>query len=187
FTGEISYQRRSDGNTWRENYELAGRGGPLMDLGIYMVNAARYITLAEPTHVAAQTYRPENDRRFPEGIEARCSWQFRYASGVTASSSTAYDMTSQNRFRAICRDGWFEMEPATSYSGNRLFAEVESRDRGPVDDIPAGNQFAAQLDHFAQCIRAGRKPKTPGEMGRSDVKIMRRIYEAAEAGQWLEV
>ncbi|MEM8875139.1 MAG: Gfo/Idh/MocA family oxidoreductase [Planctomycetota bacterium] len=187
FTGDISYNRRSDGSTWREDYELAGRGGPLMDLGVYMVNAARYITAAEPTRVAAYTHRPEGDPRFPPGIEARCTWQLEFPGNVTASSSTAYDMTNTNHFRVIGRDGWFAMEPATGYGGHRLLAETRGRDRGPADDIPAGNQFAAQLDHFAQCIKENRKPDTPGEEGRADVKVMRRIYEAAEAGEWLDV
>ena len=48
---------------WRADKALAG-GGPIMDLGIYCLNAARYLTGEEPTHVTAQTFHLPDDPRF---------------------------------------------------------------------------------------------------------------------------
>src|SRR5687768_174379 len=48
---------------WRTDKKLAG-GGPVMDLGVYCINACRYLSGEEPTHVNAITYQPQNDERF---------------------------------------------------------------------------------------------------------------------------
>jgi predicted dehydrogenase len=57
--------------------------------------------------------------------------------------------------------------------------------RGAGQEIafPHMNQFAAEMDDFAQCILANRPTKVPGEEGLRDVKIMMAIYEAARTGK----
>ena len=184
--GDIAYPMRGR-PTWRNDPELAGRGGPLMDLGIYTVNAARYITGEEPAVVRGHTRRPEGDPLFPPGIESRCSWTFEFPSGATASGTTGYDLAGQNKYRVMGARRWFELEPATSYGGNRLFEQTRRGQRGPADDIEENNQFVAQMDHFAQCILEGKTPRTPGQEGRADVRAMRAIYESAESGSAVEL
>lgn len=181
FHGDISYPMGGGGNSWRSNPKLAGGGGPLMDLGIYMVNGARYIIKEEPVRIVGTTYSPDDDPRFPEGIESRCSWQMQFPSGATATSTTAWDLPGQNKYRVLCEEGWFELDPGTGYGGHRLF-ENRGRRRGQADNIEAGNQFAAMLDHMATCILEGKDNIVPGEEGRQDVKIMKAIYESARAG-----
>ena len=185
FHGDITYQMRGE-PTWRNNPKLSGGGGPLPDLGIYMVNGARYITGAEPTHVSAQTFRPEGNPLFPEGLESRVSWMMKFHGGVTATSTTAYDLAGSNKYRVSCENGWFELDPATGYGGHRLFKDRNSR-RGPEDDIPAGNQFAGMLDHMALAILNDEPIKTNGAMGRQDIHLIHKIYESAEKGEELEV
>ena len=48
--------------------------------------------------------------------------------------------------------------------------------------FPPKNQFATEMDHFAQAVRADRTPHTPGEEGLQDMRIMEAIYQAAEGG-----
>src|SRR5262245_59383353 len=50
---------------WRLNRKLAG-GGPLMDMGIYGVNAIRYLSGQEPIEVSAVSYATPGDVRFKE-------------------------------------------------------------------------------------------------------------------------
>src|SRR4051794_35649581 len=52
-----------DPTQWRLNRKLAG-GGSLMDIGIYALNATRYLSGEEPTEVIAQSYTTPNDVRF---------------------------------------------------------------------------------------------------------------------------
>jgi predicted dehydrogenase len=43
------------------------------------------------------------------------------------------------------------------------------------------------MDHFAQCVLNDKTPRTPGEMGLQDVKIMMKLYESAESGKTIEM
>src|SRR5712692_9011664 len=54
-----------DPTQWRLNKTLAG-GGSLMDIGIYSLNASRYLTGEEPTEVNAMMYTTPGDVRFKE-------------------------------------------------------------------------------------------------------------------------
>ncbi|HVF96829.1 MAG TPA: Gfo/Idh/MocA family oxidoreductase, partial [Flavisolibacter sp.] len=58
---------------WRIDKKLAG-GGPLMDLGIYCVQAARYSTGAEPVAVTAQEGPKKYKRKFRD-VEEAITWQ----------------------------------------------------------------------------------------------------------------
>ena len=56
---------------WRLDKTLAG-GGPLMDVGIYCLNATRYLTGEEPSEFSAYTYSDPNDPRFKTVEEKPC-------------------------------------------------------------------------------------------------------------------
>ena len=179
--GEIAFMN-DERDTWRKDPKLnGGQGGPLWDLGIYMVQAHRYIAGEEPVRVSGQLYRPENDPRFPEGVDSRVTWQFEFPSGKLAVGANSWDCGPTNRYTALCADGQFELDGATGYGGKRMFA------KGRDLNIEEGNQFAAELDHMAECVRENKTPHTPGEEGRQDVHLMMKICEAAREGRTLEV
>ncbi len=180
-SGEIANNSRGIENTWRSDPSLNGGGGPLMDLGIYIVQAHRYIAGEEPAVVRGATYRPNDDPRFPEGVEARCTWEFEFPSGKLASGATSWDCGNSNRYVALCERGSFELDPATGYRGKTMFA------RGERLDIDEGNQFALELDHMAECVKNDTEPHTPGEEGRHDVRAMKAIYESARTGKAVEL
>jgi predicted dehydrogenase len=172
-----------DPNQWRLKMSMAG-GGCLMDIGIYSLSAARYITGEEPTEVTAFTYANRNDPRFKE-VEETCNFQLRFPSGVIASCTSSYSC-GLNRFRAIGSRGWAEVEPALSYNGVKFHksgrgGQTESPDLGDP------NQFATEMDAFCQCILENKQPKASGEQGLRDVKIMKAIYQAAESGRTIKL
>ncbi|MDB5332767.1 MAG: glucose-fructose oxidoreductase, partial [Phycisphaerales bacterium] len=49
------------------------------------------------------------------------------------------------------------------------------------------DQFAAEIDAFAQCILTNTPSQTPGEEGLRDVRIMQAIYESAETGKTVKL
>lgn len=61
---------------WRLNKKLAG-GGPLMDVGIYSLNACRYLTGEEPVHLEGYCTVVDKDGRFRE-VEENCGWTMRF-------------------------------------------------------------------------------------------------------------
>ena len=71
-----------DPTQWRLKKDMAG-GGSLMDIGIYSLNASRYLTGEEPSEINAMMYNTPGHIRFKE-VEENVSWLMRFPSGVIA-------------------------------------------------------------------------------------------------------
>jgi predicted dehydrogenase len=172
-----------DPNQWRLNKELAG-GGSLMDIGIYALQAARYLSGEEPTEVNAAISTTPNDPRFKE-VEETINFQLRFPSGVLANCSSSYGYAGQNRYRVVGTTGWLEMDPATVYSGLRM--KVHHGNVTEERELPARDHFALEMDHLSTCVLENREPLTPGEEGLRDLRIMMTIYEAARTGRTVKL
>ena len=163
---------------WRLNKKLAG-GGPLMDVGIYSLNACRYLTGEEPVHLEGYCTVIDKDDRFRE-VEENCGWTMRFPSGVVASCNTTYGAPMEGYFRVHGTKGILHMEPAFSYEGIHLKANVKGQ---PPIDEPASykdpQQFAVEADYFADCVSNNKEPKSDGEEGLRDMKYMAEIYKSA--------
>jgi predicted dehydrogenase len=98
----------SNANGWRLDKTLAG-GGPLMDVGIYCVNAGRCITGLEP--IAVEGFEgPKNDKEKFKTVEESLTWKMEYSNGVVAECSCSYS-EYQNHLRVDAERGWFELAP----------------------------------------------------------------------------
>ena len=169
---------------WRLDRALAG-GGSLMDIGIYSLNAARYLTGEEPTHVSAVESTDRSDPRFRE-VEDRITWDMRFPSGVIASCISSYS-SAHNAYRVTGTEGWIDMEPATPYSGHAMRIRKDGTVTPRTLPAPAKNQFVGQLDHLAECVLAGTEPIVPGEEGLCDLLAIEAIYRSAREGRRVEV
>src|SRR2546429_512340 len=110
-----------DPNQWRLNKKMAG-GGSLMDIGIYALNACRYLTGEEPKEVNAMIYSTPGDPRFKE-VEEHVSFQLRFPSGVLANCTSSYGYFHQSHYRVVGTNARLCMDPATWYSRLRLWVE----------------------------------------------------------------
>jgi len=171
--------RIGDPKQWRLNRALSG-GGPLMDVGIYALQAARYLSGEEPVSVSAVA--ANNDPVKFKDIEESISWQLKFPSGVIASCNTTYNFNGFDRFRAFADRGWFELAPCFGYGGIQ-----GKRSDGKWTPMPSVDHFAAEMDDFAQCILNNRPTSVPGEEGLRDLKIMMAIYEAAQTGKTIRM
>ena len=168
---------------WRLNKKLAG-GGPLLDIGIYALNATRYLTGEEPVEITAQMFTPANHPAFTE-VEESCVWTSRFASGVLAACTTSYGYQPHNRYRVMGTLGHVELDPATGYGGLRMTKNIG----GKSERVNLGefNEFAAEMDHMAQCVQENKDPLTPGEEGLADQIAMEAIYESARTGKTVKL
>jgi predicted dehydrogenase len=168
---------------WRLKKDLAG-GGSLMDIGIYALNASRYLTGEEPSEINAMMYNSPGDPRFTE-VEETINFQLRFPSGALANCTSSYGYAGQNRYRVVGTKGWLEMDPATNYRGLRMRVG-----RGNVIEerqLPERNHFTAEMDHMSGCVMENKEPLTPGEEGLRDIKLIMAIYEAAKTGRTVKV
>jgi predicted dehydrogenase len=172
-----------DPNQWRLKRDLAG-GGSLMDIGIYSLQAARYISGEEPVEINAMSYNTPGDVRFRE-VEETINFQLRFPSGVLANCTSSYGYSSQAHLRAVATRGWFELDPSQYYTGIRM------RVKGPrgIEERVLGDRdhFAAEMDHMSESVMTNKEPLTPGEEGLRDLKIMMAIYEAAKTGRTVKL
>lgn len=176
-------QNQGDPFQWRLNRKLAG-GGPLPDVGIYSINAARFLSGEEPIAVFGQLVQLTNDPRFRE-VETSVQFTLKFPSGFTASCSCSYATHRAQFLRLQGSDGWAELDPAFAYDGLRLRIGhlVGEHDAVIEPRIEAKNQFALEIDHMAQCVINNRTPHTPGEEGWQDMRIIEAIYESARSGK----
>ena len=159
---------------WRVDLDLAG-GGPLMDVGIYCLQAVRYVTGLEPIAVTAQEGFKHDQEKFRE-VEESITWQMELPGGIIAKCASSYSQ-KQNRLRVEAENGWFELNPAYPYRG------VKGKTARGEMNFPEVFQQALQMDDFALCIKEGRPTSVSGEEGRQDVKILQAIYKAMHTGE----
>ena len=173
----------SDPNQWRLKKDLAG-GGSLMDIGIYALNASRYLTGEEPTEINAMIYNSPGDPRFKE-VEETVNFQLRFPSGVLANCTSSYGYFPQSHYRVVGTQGWLDMDPATWYRGLRM--RIGRKNSIEERELPELDHFAAEMDYMSQCVMEDKQPLTPGEEGLRDLKLMMAIYEAAKSGKTVKV
>jgi predicted dehydrogenase len=175
-------QNQGDPNQWRLKRALSG-GGSLPDVGIYCLNATRYLTGEEPVEVFARMWSTPGDPRFKE-VEETMVFELRFPSGVLASCTCGYGNHRLQRYSVVGSLGWAELNPAFAYRGLRLrTARSEGKmERVTEEQLNQPNQFAREIDHFSQCVAENRMPHTPGEEGLADMRIIEQLYASAQAG-----
>ncbi len=162
---------------WRLNKKLSG-GGPLFDVGIYSLNACRYLTGEEPEHISANASVIDHDGRFDE-VEENVSWTMKFPSGIVASCATTYGANMDGFYRVHGPKGWLEVDSAFVYEGLRLRAEYEGTKLDELNPARDPSHFQAEAEHFSHCIQAGLEPKSPGEEGLRDMRYITQIYRSA--------
>ena len=167
---------------WRLDKKMSG-GGPLVDVGIYCLNATRYLTGEEPASFQANTSVIDHDGRF-DTVEENCSWITRFPSGILAACNTTYGAQLNGFFKVHGSKGSIDMSPAFDYDRLHLQAvyfgngfhrlDIPSTDRQPY-------QFTAEANYFSNCVQNNLEPKTGGEEGLRDIGYIADIYRAASA------
>jgi len=170
----------NDRNEWRLNKKLSG-GGPLMDLGIYCIQASRYILGEEPIAVTAQFGTVHNKQIFAE-TEESISWQMEFPSGAMANCNTSVSYNI-DRIYATADEGFFELSPALSYG------PYEGKTSKGILKFPPIKQQKTQMDEIAKLLLENKKLPNhiTGEEGLKDIKIINAIYKAAETGNKIAV
>ena len=165
---------------WRIDKKLAG-GGPMMDLGIYIVHGA---SMAQNGIAPIAVMAHEEPKTKPElfnEVEETIDFSMEFPNGAKCDAVTSFNH-SADKFRIEGAKGWMDFQQhAFTYRG--IVCETSA---GPLN-LPAINQQAAHMDDFADCIMTGRETPVGGELGRRDIQIISAIYEAARTGKRVQV
>jgi predicted dehydrogenase len=165
-------------DAWRLDMAKSG-GGALADMGIYGINASRYLLNEEPASVRAWAQTDKRDPRFAT-TEDLIAWQFRFPSGAIANGSTSFSCSPTMSYQVICEQGRLVADPGAFYDGNRLSIEGLPGGEARVS-IVEDDQFAREMDWMADVVR-GRAPLvSPGEEGLQDMRLMSAILDSVRS------
>ena len=175
-------QVQGPADQWRLKPGLAG-GGALPDIGLYCLNTARALLGEEPIELFARTVSPDNDPRYA-GLDETIAFMLRFPSGTFANCAASYGAHDTKDLRIRLERGWIHLDNAFAYRGQRMYVAQREGDHQTVRELKLGfkDQFALEIDHFADCIRNDRPPRTPGEEGVQDHVLMEALYRSAREG-----
>jgi glucose-fructose oxidoreductase len=159
-------------------------GGTLYDIGVYCINAARYLFRAEPTDVVALSVH--SGTRELEEIDESTGAVLRFPGGRVATFVTSFNADDVGSYRIVGTKGQIRVDPAFEYAEG-LACEVKVDGRITRKRIGRRDQFAPELLHFSDCILEGTAPEPSGEEGLQDVRIVRALYESAETGKAVSI
>jgi glucose-fructose oxidoreductase len=150
-------------------------GGPLHDIGIYCINAARYLFGDEPYEVFATAART-GDRRFREVDEA-VSAVLRFPGERLAAFTCSFGAADVSAFRLVGTQGDLLMEPAYEYAEG-LSMQVRAGGRTRRRDFPKHDQFAPELLYFSDCVLRNQEPEPSGKEGLIDVRVIEALQQS---------
>jgi predicted dehydrogenase len=180
FTSVFSQQVK-EGNS-RLKKDVAG--GAIYDMGIYCINAARYLFKAEPHEVFAWNLGADN-RRFSE-VPEMTSGLLKFPGERVASFTTSFGAANKSVFEVIGTKGTLKMEPAYDYT-EALKSEITVNGRTTKQVFKLRDQFAPEIVYFSDCILKNRQPEPSGREGLADVRIIEGLLRSAESNKPVSV
>lgn len=161
-------------------------GGTVYDMGVYCINAARYLFGAEPFEVFAMSESKEGDERF-EGSDEMTSVIMRFPENRLATFTTSFGAYEVSTYQVIGTKGEIRLDPAYGYAVP-LHYEIESEaGESRAKTLPKRDQFGPQLLYFSNCILQNEHPEPDGYEGLADVRIVQAIYESARTGKPVQI
>ncbi|HEU4693781.1 MAG TPA: Gfo/Idh/MocA family oxidoreductase, partial [Vicinamibacterales bacterium] len=137
-------------------------GGSLYDIGVYCINAARYLFRAEPTEVVAMSVH--SGVKALSEIDESTAAILRFDGGRVASFVTSFNAADVAEYRVVGTKGQVHVDPAYEYAEG-LEYEMIIDGKSTKKRIGRRDQFAAELLHFSKCVLENRKPEPSGEEG----------------------
>jgi glucose-fructose oxidoreductase len=180
FSSDFSMQVRD------HNIRLRGRkgGGPLYDIGIYCLNAARASFREEPRAVLATATR-SRDPRFRQ-IEESVSVVMRYSDEKLATFNCSFGGADRATYTITGTRGSVTLDPAYEYvEPITLLVRLGSKER--TRHFAKRDQFAAELVYFSDCVLKDRAPEPDGEEGRIDIEIIEALHRSIKTGRWVNI
>ena len=169
FEGGFGF-RIGNRDQWR--LKKAYGGGALMDVGVYVIQAARYTTGEEPISVTARGFKTNLDK-FKE-VDELITWQMEFPSGAVANCTTSFSASTNHLFVAA-EKGFIRLSPSYTYR------EIEGYTRDYNFDFQRVNQQALHMDGVSNYLINGEPHlNVGGEEGLRDMRIIDAIFNSVE-------
>jgi predicted dehydrogenase len=175
FTSTFTQQVVDEDNVRLTEPESRG-GGPLFDMGVYCINASRYIFREEPIEVLAASAN-NGEIRFREDPEMTAAI-LRFPKERLATIFCSFGAASASEYSVIGTRGWLRLAPAFDFH-KPLASELIVDGATKRKQYSKHDQFGAELSYFSDCILKDRQPEPSGQEGLADIRIVRAIMKSA--------
>jgi predicted dehydrogenase len=155
-------------------------GGPVYDMGVYCINAARYLFRAEPSEIFAFSAN-KGEGRFKK-TEEMTSVVMCFGGERLATFTCSFGAAPVGQYTLAGTIGTLVADPAYEYS-EPLSHRVTIHEKTKISKFPKRDQFAAELVYFSDCILQDNEPEPSGYEGLADVRIVEAIYKSARTGR----
>jgi predicted dehydrogenase len=172
FNSSFSYQVQDPDNI---RLKFARGGGPVYDIGIYCINAARYLMRDEPIEVTGMLARSK-DKRFDE-VEETATALLRFTGGRLATFAISFGSAEAARYEFVGTQGKVVLEPAYEYSEG-LKQQVTIDGKTEEKSFPRNDQFGGEIEAFSECILENREPEPSGLEGLADLRVIEAIFRS---------
>lgn len=159
-------------------------GFALYDMGVYCINAARYLFRAEPEEVFAWN-SSSSDKRFKD-VPEMTSALMKFSEDRIASFTTSFGATDRSVYEVIGTKGVVKMDPAYELA-ETLKSEITIDGRTTKKAYKKRDQFAPELVYFSDCILKNKEPEPSGQEGLVDVRIIQAMLKSAETNRAVSV
>ena len=155
-------------------------GGTLYDIGIYCINAARYMFRDEPMEGFCYSAAGA-DPRF-RSVEEMTAAIMRFPNHRLAGFTASFGAEDSADFEIVGTKGKLRAIQAYDYT-TPVTLELTVGGLTQRYQFSRRDQFAPEIIYFSDCILRNREPEPSGIEGLRDVSIIRSLYESAYTGQ----
>jgi predicted dehydrogenase len=168
---------------WQLNRKLAG-GGSLMDIGIYCVNTMRWVAGSNPIDATASCWT-DDPKRFRD-VEDSIAFRLAHPDGLVCQGTSSYSSRAASFVQVHGDRGWAALNPAFAFEEERrLFGKIQGR--WFEQKFKVIDEFALELNAFAESIRRERDPEPDGMEGLRDLATIEAIYRSARENRTVPI
>ncbi|MBZ0259019.1 MAG: Gfo/Idh/MocA family oxidoreductase [Hyphomicrobiales bacterium] len=177
FTSSFAFQSAPDNHRLKASHW----GGPLQDVGVYCLNAARHIFRDSPMSVSATPSSGHLDPRFKE-VEEGIVVTLEFSKGRMAQFYAGFGTDTLDQFQIAGTKGSITLNNAYRFGVARKLT-LQHGDQLQTTDFPETDNFSGMISYFADCIQKGTAPLADGAEGLADLAAMIAIEAAAKSQQ----
>lgn len=176
------FTQQTEGGNIRVRKETGG--GTISDIGIYCINAARYLFQDEPIEVFA-TSANNGEERFSE-VDEMTTAIMRFPSDRLATFTCSFGASKVSNYQVVGTKGDLRVDPAYSADSeikHTLTVEGEKQEQS----FEPHDQLAAEFIYFSDCILQDKEPEPSGEEGLIDVQIICALEDSIKTGNFVQL
>ncbi|MFB6140998.1 MAG: D-xylose 1-dehydrogenase Gfo6 [Halosimplex sp.] len=180
---QLLLEINDDPDQWRLDPDLAGAGASITDLGVYSINTSRFVLDRDPVAVTGATW--SDHEAFDEVPDERAAFTVEFEDGVLASCTASQNSQYASSLRVVGTEGELLLEDA--FLGGERVLTVTRGDITITTEFDQIQETKRSFEYFGDHVLTDTPILGDGEHGLVDQKAIDAVYEAAEAGERVEL